>query len=86
MSAEETESNLGTLMKVYYDRYKATSVSLGLREEDLLWQSFEDFERETSVLLFRDLNLRQLTGFKLTDTHVSSWSAFHVMGLCYTPH
>ena len=50
MSAEETESNLGTLMKVYYDRYKDTSISLGLREEDLLWQSFEDFESETSVL------------------------------------
>ena len=81
MSAEETESNLGTLMKVYYDHYKATSVSLGLREEDLLWRSFEDFERETPVLLSRDLNPRQLAAFKLTDTHVSSSSAFHVMGL-----
>ena len=46
MDAEETESNLSTIMKIYYDHYKETAVSLGLRVEDLLWRSLEDFERE----------------------------------------
>ena len=46
MNPEETESNLDSIMKSYFNHYKETCLSLGLAEDELLWKSFDDFESE----------------------------------------
>ena len=46
MNPEETESNLTTIMKSYYNHYHQTCLSLGLKSDDLLWPSYTDFEAE----------------------------------------
>jgi hypothetical protein len=46
MNSEQTESNLDTIMKSYYNHYHQTCLSLGLKSDDLLWPSYPDFETE----------------------------------------
>lgn len=46
MNPNETEANLDTILKSYYNHFKETCLNLGVKSEDLLWDSFERFEKE----------------------------------------
>ena len=46
MNPDETEANLDTILKSYYIHFRETCLTLGVKSEDLLWDSFDKFEKE----------------------------------------
>jgi hypothetical protein len=54
MNPDETEANLDTILKSYYNHFRETCLTLGVKLEDLLWDSFEKFEKEAKQVSFYD--------------------------------